>query len=117
MIVSDKLRADIEEWTVLGCKQAYCQRSIKGIRETLLATLASPKVIGWEPAGTHQINPGSIHIRQCFNLVNADGTKLRVGFVGNWTIMVFSRRKRYTHCDSVEFKKRINKFLGDENDE
>ena len=117
MWVSDELRSEIKEWASTGCRQSYCQGSIKAIGDTLLTALESPKVIRWEPAGTHQINPGSIHIRQCFTLLNEDGTRLRLGFTGLATIMVFSRRKRHTYCNAEEFKERIDKFLGDKNDE
>ena len=95
------------------CSRATCQASFDQLAQTLLETLRSPEITGFEYVRTHQLHTVSVHFRPVYRMTHRNGRTLDLAFTGLATIQVFSARNRRTHCYPDEFAARMAHFKGD----
>ena len=93
------------------CSNQWCRDEGQKISDTLLRALGEDRVAGMEYAGEHRLNPMSNWTRAAYELIHADGRRLRLAFTGMSSLQVFSKRGRSTHCRAAELHGRLQAFI------
>ena len=110
MIVTNETRETVASHHT-SCSHEQCQKQSEEIGAKLLAALASDLVRSFQPAGTWLLNRR--HPRPVYAIERADGRRMRVAFTGMTTLMVFSKRGRFTHCRPDELEQKLARFLNE----
>ena len=110
MQVTEQLQNIVESHQT-RCSNQWCRNEGRKISDTLFDTLGSNQITGMEYAGEHRLNPVSKWTRPVYEILHADGRKLRLAFTGLSSLQVLSKRGRSTHCRATELHDRLQAFV------
>ncbi len=99
------------------CSNQWCRDEGQRISDTLLRALGEDQVTNMEYASQHRLNPMSNWTRATYEILHADGRRLRLAFTGMSSLQVFSKRSRSTHCRAAELRDRLQAFIHGERGE